>query len=96
MVVVPQTFVQCVSCVDRTWIHVSISHGTAYVTASRPIHLTSTVSALFCNLRKITMIRSTGCVIYELIALEKFSEFDSNGKQLNSKIPRILARLMQL
>jgi len=38
--------------------------------------------------------RSAGCVIYELIALEKFADIESN-KQLNKKIPKQLIELMK-
>ncbi len=42
------------------------------------------------------LLRSAGCVIYELISLEKFANFESKDKQLNTVIPRKLAELVKL
>ena len=40
--------------------------------------------------------RSTGCVIYELVTLERFSEIYLKNKQTSFEIPQRLIKLMKL
>jgi hypothetical protein len=42
------------------------------------------------------MKRSAGCVIYELISLERFANIELKDKQLNCKIPQRLIKLMKM
>ena len=45
---------------------------------------------------KFNMKRSAGCVIYELISLERFANIELKDKQLNCKIPQRLIKLMKM
>ncbi len=47
-------------------------------------------------LLKFNMKRSAGCVIYELISLERFANIELKDKQLNCKIPQRLIKLMKM
>jgi hypothetical protein len=47
-------------------------------------------------LLKFNTKRSAGCVIYELISLEKFSNNEQKHRQLNYKIPQQLIKLMKM